>query len=252
MLFVLQVLWPRSNQFFFFKEVNVGGKKTRKAWMVTKECIRLQSQVHQKGKQALVPLFPWGCHRLACPSSHFSSGLQVRPVAYDWHVSFLPHFEAFVPTLSLLQCPSKGLEKYLAGLPNHAGTRILSGHLRPLLPRHTRDNSYPHHAMLDKGALEVVLTPRTWLELGFRIPPSPPPTALIRISAVLLLPGIWPQTSARVQGAFSGNHTNIETFCFRLQLSLPPPGLLVWQTQILSPETGNSGSAWLTLLKLRS
>lgn len=148
--------------------------------------------------------------------------------------------------------PLKGLEKYLAGLPNHAGTRILSGHLRPLLPRHARDNSYPHHAMLDKGALEVVLTPRTWLELGFRIPPPPPPTALIRISAVLLLPGIWPQTSARVQGAFSGNHTNIETFCFRLQLSLPPPGLLVWRTRILSPETGNSGSAWLTLLKLRS
>lgn len=78
--------------------------------------------------------------------------------------------------------------------------------------------------MLDKGLLEVMLSPRSLLELGFRPPPHPlrPHQVSMKVSIVLLFPGIWSQTSARAQSPFYGSHTKPNSLVFALH---PPSSL---------------------------
>lgn len=98
----------------------------------------------------------WSLHDGICWVVHHSispSGLQIRPVAYQWQLSLRPpQIQSFLfQFFYYYNAPLEGLEKYLAVLPSHAGIRILSGCLRSFLPRYSRGNSYPHHTMLDGG-----------------------------------------------------------------------------------------------------
>lgn len=134
--------------------------------------------------------------------------------------------------------PPKGLEKYLAGLPKHAGPRILSGYLRPLLPRHATDSSTHTTPHWIKGPLRSCWLPGLYLNWGSEY--IPPTTAVIRVSTVLLFPSIWPQTSARAQSPFPGTHTLICKPSGSPASNASP--ILVWQPWTLPPGTGNSGS----------
>lgn len=119
-----------------------------------------------------------------------------------------PAVKLFVPTLSLRQCPSKRLGKILGWAPKPCWHKKNSLRLsQTTLAWTCRRQFLPHHAILDTGVLEVLLPPRAFPELGFRL--APPTTALIRVSTLLLFPGIWLQTSARAQSPFPRNHNNM-------------------------------------------
>lgn len=156
-------------------------------------------------------------------SLHFTSPaeLSIIPLAHLicrsdlWHISgswvvLLPNFIAFYSNSFMTIMPLlKAWENtLLCSQAMLAQEEILPCYLRPFLPKRATGNSYPHHTRLDKGALDVLLPPWALLELGFRCP-----TVLIRVSIVLHFPGTWPQTSAKAQSPFSGNHTNIQPFC---------------------------------------
>lgn len=133
-----------------------------------------------------------------------------------------PVSKLFVPGLSLQGC--KGhlfcVGKRLALLPSPADTRILSGEPRPILPRHATGSSYPHHSILGRRVLELLLPPRAFLGMGFR-----PPTRFL--SGFLLFFSFL---------VFGLRHPPILTLLY-----LPPTHLPGWKTGILSSGRIHSG-----------
>lgn len=151
----------------------------------------------------------------------------------------------FVPVLSLQGCPSKRHRGILGCVPKPCWQKKNSLMLsQTFLLRHAIGSSYPYCTMLDKGVLEVLLPclPGLYLNWG-----SDPPSGSIKVSIVLLFPGIWSQTSARAQSPFFGNHSNTNS-CI-----CPPPTFQSGKLGYYLPRINN---VWLKLqhthLRLRS
>lgn len=147
-------------------------KKMGETWGVTHEFVNVSGhRLRCTGSDTSLWSL-WSLHAGICRLVHhpiIPSSQQIRPVAHRWQLSLpLPRSQSLLfQFFHYHNAPLKGLGKFLAVLPSRAGTRILSGYLRPFLPRQATGNSYPHHTPCwIKGSWRSCCLPRLQLNWG--------------------------------------------------------------------------------------